>query len=236
MVKLYEGDISESTKKIMKEKHGIEMKHVEDHKCNKAKMAKIEISKKVMDKAVNVIKDHVSRNSLMLQAKEKGVKNFRILNKEELIKVLDPMTTDGQMQDIIKEAKRRWMAGWGSKAATAAAMLLMLCNVAFADTLKASWYDTASLIKEGTWKHSQGRMANGQLFKDDSYICASRLHKLGTMLRVTNTKNNKSVTVKVTDRIGKRFAATRIDLSKRAFMEIADYKSGIVEVQIEVLK
>lgn len=110
-----------------------------------------------------------------------------------------------------------------------------MTNVVCADQIKASWYSVESLKREGSWKIWKGVMANGERFNDDGYTAASRLHNLGTMLVVTNINNGKSVVVKVTDRIGKRFAKTRIDLSKRAFSEIAMLKQGLVPVRIEVL-
>lgn len=106
----------------------------------------------------------------------------------------------------------------------------------YAQNLVASWYSCSSLKKEGTWKKSHGRMANNEMFYDDLMCCANRLYPLGTFLRITNLKNGKMVTVKTTDRIGKRFASTRIDLSKGAFAKIADIKQGIIPVKVEVVK
>ena len=53
-----------------------------------------------------------SRNDLMLEAKAKGIKNFRILNKAELQKVLDPAVTQEDRDTIVKAAVERWKAGW----------------------------------------------------------------------------------------------------------------------------
>lgn len=112
----------------------------------------------------------------------------------------------------------------------------LLCTPCKADTIKASWYSVDSLKKEGSWKIWKGVMANGKQFSDDGYTCATRLYNLGTMLSITNLNNQKRVIVQVSDRIGKRFAKTRIDLSKRAFSEIADLKQGLVPIKVEVLK
>jgi rare lipoprotein A len=123
--------------------------------------------------------------------------------------------------------------------AVAALLLLIACVAAHAGPvqLTASWYSRASLAKEGTWKHGkEERMANGERFHDNNLTCATRLYVLGHHLRVTNIKNNKSVIVKVTDRIGKRFASTRIDLSKLAFSRIAELKDGLVAVTVEEVK
>lgn len=56
-----------------------------------------------------------SRNDLMLQAKEKGIKYFRILNKENLQKVLDPSISAEAINDIITKARETWKAGFGSR-------------------------------------------------------------------------------------------------------------------------
>lgn len=100
--------------------------------------------------------------------------------------------------------------------------------------MDASWYSTESLKKEGTWKYSHGRMANGEKFDDKKLTCATRLWPLGTILRITNIQTNESVSVKVTDRIGKRFAKKRIDLSKKAFEEIADLNQGIIPISVKL--
>ena len=56
-----------------------------------------------------------SRNELMLIAKDRGIKNFRILNKEELGKVLRDNATDDEIQKVVNDAVDRWKSGWGSK-------------------------------------------------------------------------------------------------------------------------
>ncbi len=54
-----------------------------------------------------------SRNKLMLQAKERGIKNFRVINKEELIEILKEGTTQERINEIVSGAVARWKAGWG---------------------------------------------------------------------------------------------------------------------------
>ena len=102
--------------------------------------------------------------------------------------------------------------------------------------LTASWYDKASLIKEGTWKRSKGVMANGELFDESALTCASRIYPLGSILLVTAVDSGKSVLVRNTDRIGIRYAGSRIDLSKRAFELLAGdqgLKVGLLSVKVE---
>lgn len=55
----------------------------------------------------------------------------------------------------------------------------------------------------------------------------------GTSLKVTNLSNNKSVVVVVKDRGPAKRLNRSIDLSKAAFAQIADLKSGLIKVKIE---
>jgi rare lipoprotein A len=111
-----------------------------------------------------------------------------------------------------------------------------ITNAQAAERLIASWYSRASLIKEGTWKDGkEKRMANGKHFSDSGLTAACRLYPLGSRVMVTNITNGKTICVTITDRIGKRFAQTRIDLSQYAFSRIANLEQGIVPVTINVL-
>ena len=56
-----------------------------------------------------------SRNELMMVAKERGVKNFRVLNKQELSEVLKNIGDQKVVDAIVAGAVARWKAGWGSK-------------------------------------------------------------------------------------------------------------------------
>jgi len=55
-----------------------------------------------------------SRNELMLEAKARGVKNFRILNKQELAEILKDGTTQERANEIVAGAVARWKNGWGT--------------------------------------------------------------------------------------------------------------------------
>lgn len=102
--------------------------------------------------------------------------------------------------------------------------------------LTASWYSIASLKAEGTYKYSKGVMANGKKFKDEAYTCATRLWPLASTLRITNLTTGKYVEVKVTDRIAKRFAKTRIDLTPVAFLRLAKLEKGVIPVKVEEVR
>ena len=80
------------------------------------------------------------------------------------------------------------------------------------------------------------RTASGALFDMNKYTAAHKKFPFGTMLRVTNQANGESVVVEVTDR-GPFVKSREIDLSKKAFMEIAKNKGvGVMMVKIEVFK
>ena len=55
------------------------------------------------------------RTELIAQAKEKGIKNFRVLNREELMKVLAPEVTKEDIDQVIQGAVTRWKSGWGNR-------------------------------------------------------------------------------------------------------------------------
>ncbi|MDQ1401795.1 MAG: hypothetical protein QOG03_111 [Actinomycetota bacterium] len=74
---------------------------------------------------------------------------------------------------------------------------------------KASWYDQAP---DGT--------------------CAHKTLPMGTIVKVTNTANGKSVTCRVADR-GPYVDGWIIDLAKSTFAQIAPTSSGVISVHIE---
>lgn len=56
-----------------------------------------------------------TRHELMLKAKERGIKNFRVINKQELVEILKEDTTQERISEIVAGAVARWKAGWGKK-------------------------------------------------------------------------------------------------------------------------
>lgn len=75
--------------------------------------------------------------------------------------------------------------------------------------------------------------ATGEIFSNEEYTAASNFFKLGTYVKVTNTKNGKHIFVKINDRMGH---PTRvIDLTERAARDLDFHKRGIVKVEIEVV-
>ena len=84
-------------------------------------------------------------------------------------------------------------------------------------------------------KFNGRRTASGRRFDNKKLTAAHRKLAFGTMLKVTNQLNGKSVIVEVNDR-GPFTKGREIDLSKRAFMSIAGNKSGgSMKVTIEII-
>ena len=77
------------------------------------------------------------------------------------------------------------------------------------------------------------RTSSGDRLHHDSLTCAHRTHPFGTMLKVTNPQNGKSVVVKVTDR-GPFSRSRIIDLSWRAAKELDILAKGVAMVTVEV--
>ena len=85
-------------------------------------------------------------------------------------------------------------------------------------------------------KFNGRRTASGEKFNNNLYTAAHRKLKFGTKVKVTNTVNDKSVIVVINDR-GPFVKGREIDLSKKAFMEIAKNKSrGSLNVNLEIVE
>lgn len=84
-------------------------------------------------------------------------------------------------------------------------------------------------------KFFEGRKtANGEIFSNDVLTAAHKELPMGTKVRVTNLDNGKSVVVRINDR-GPFVKGRIIDLTEKAFDEIAERKLGVVNVTVEVL-
>ncbi|MFA0501582.1 septal ring lytic transglycosylase RlpA family protein, partial [Vibrio sp. 10N.222.46.A1] len=90
---------------------------------------------------------------------------------------------------------------------------------------KASWY--------GDKFHGK-LTASGETYNMNAYTAAHKTLPFGTIVRVTNTDNGKSVDVKINDR-GPYVKGRVIDLSHKAFAQIGNVKQGTVPVKIEIV-
>lgn len=85
-------------------------------------------------------------------------------------------------------------------------------------------------------KFNGRKTSSGERFDNTKYTAAHMKLPFGTMVRVTNEANGKFVDVKVNDR-GPYSKKLEIDLTKKAFMEIASNKnSGSFKVKIEIIE
>lgn len=76
------------------------------------------------------------------------------------------------------------------------------------------------------------RTSSGERIHHDSLTCAHRTYPFGTLLKVTNESNGKSVIVRVTDR-GPHSRGRIIDLSHGAARKIGIINQGVAMVKIE---
>ena len=82
----------------------------------------------------------------------------------------------------------------------------------------------------------QGKaVASGEKYDKDALTAAHRTLPLGTMVKVTNLKNNKSVVVKVNDRGPHGSNKRIIDLSRRAAQELDMIQDGKAQVRVELV-
>jgi rare lipoprotein A len=88
----------------------------------------------------------------------------------------------------------------------------------------SSWYGV------GDGFHGQ-RTADGERFNAHGLTAAHRYLPLGSMVKVTNPVNGKTVRVKINDR-GPFYGSRILDLSYGAFAKIASVGSGTTQVCI----
>jgi rare lipoprotein A (peptidoglycan hydrolase) len=95
---------------------------------------------------------------------------------------------------------------------------------------KASWYGTPD----------DGRiMANGKIFdKEKIWVCAHTRLPLGSIIRVRNKLNNKTIVCAVEDRMPRLYEerGRSLDVSEAGAKELGMIKAGVVPVEIWVLK
>ncbi|MGV3001439.1 septal ring lytic transglycosylase RlpA family protein [Vibrio sp. E150_018] len=94
-----------------------------------------------------------------------------------------------------------------------------------------------ALIGQASWYGNRfhGKLtASGEAYNMNTYTSAHKTLPFGTIVRVTNTTNNKFVDVKINDR-GPYVKGRVIDLSYQAFTQISNVKKGTIPVKIEII-
>lgn len=77
--------------------------------------------------------------------------------------------------------------------------------------------------------------ANGEIFRHSKLTCASNKFPLGTWLKITNLKNNKTIVVKVNDRMHPRMKRL-VDLTLTGAKALNFVAAGLTQVKAEVIK
>ncbi len=90
-----------------------------------------------------------------------------------------------------------------------------------------------------TWyggKRWHGRLtASGEVFDQERLTAAHRRFPFGTLVRVRNLRNGRTVTVRITDR-GPYGKGRIIDLSKAGARRLGMLRAGVVPVRLTVIK
>jgi len=90
-------------------------------------------------------------------------------------------------------------------------------------TMKASWY--------GPKFHGK-LTANGEIYDQMALTAAHKSLSFGTLLKVTNPRNGRSVIVRINDR-GPYIEGRDLDLSKGAAIELGMLRKGVGRLNIE---
>ena len=106
-------------------------------------------------------------------------------------------------------------------------LLLFVHSCGAAELGRVSWYGEECKGK---------RTASGEPFDPEKLTCASNTHKLGATLRVTNPRTKEFVIVRVTDRGPALWTKRILDLSRRAFSQIANLDDGERWFTVEEVK
>lgn len=90
-------------------------------------------------------------------------------------------------------------------------------------SMKASWY--------GPRFHGR-TTANGEIYDQTAFTAAHKSLPFGTLLKITNPINNKTLIVRINDR-GPYIPGRQLDLSKAAAEELGVIHSGVKKLKIE---
>lgn len=100
-----------------------------------------------------------------------------------------------------------------------------LVEIKTGETMRASWY--------GPKFHGK-LTANGEIYDQMALTAAHKTLPFGTMLRLTNPANNKSIIVRINDR-GPYIKGRHIDLSKAAAIALESLHEGVINVEVQYL-
>lgn len=91
--------------------------------------------------------------------------------------------------------------------------------------MTASWY--------GPRFHGR-KTANGEIYDQMAFTAAHKGLKFGTLLKITNPRNDQSVIVRINDR-GPYIGGRQLDLSRAAALQLGMMKRGVLKVKVDEL-
>ncbi|MCX7593657.1 MAG: septal ring lytic transglycosylase RlpA family protein [Fischerella sp.] len=206
---------------------------------DKVDASKITVSWKAGDASTTSNQD---RNKSIAGQQKSGDRFIIKVNSEELVEINDDTrladTTNNPAQDALQATNRlRRLIGNASplneianlpvRSPASPPKLPQQIAGRVRDTIKgvASYYG---------YDFSGNRTATGERFNPEGMTAAHRSLPFGTRVRVTNTRNGRSVVVRINDR-GPFVRGRVIDLSAGAARILGMMRSGIAPVKIEIL-
>ena len=84
-------------------------------------------------------------------------------------------------------------------------------------------------------KYQGKKTANGEIFNQSNLTAAHSDFPYGTLVKVTNLENNRSIVVKINDRLAPHNSNV-IDVTKRAAAELGFIKKGRAHVSLKRVK
>jgi rare lipoprotein A len=116
-------------------------------------------------------------------------------------------------------------AGAQTSTAAAPAPVAAAAAAASSETGKLAWYGK---------KFAGRKTASGEAFNPEALTMAHKTLPFGTMIKVTNPKNGKSVTLRVNDR-GPTQADRVGDVSYAAARKLGMLKPGVIDAELTVV-
>jgi rare lipoprotein A len=83
-------------------------------------------------------------------------------------------------------------------------------------------------------KFNGRKTATGEIFSNKGLTCACNQLKLGSIVQVTNLRNNKTIVLKINDRLSASNHRL-VDLTEHAAKELGYYNTGLTKVKVEVI-
>jgi len=98
-----------------------------------------------------------------------------------------------------------------------------------------NYIDKGDMVASWYGPRFHGKLtANGEIYNQYAFTAASKSLRFGTLLKITNPRNSKSVVVRINDR-GPYIRGRQLDLSKGAALALGMMKRGVIRVQVEQL-